>query len=63
MLWNCNRHISTQGRSASGVYVAKFKSEDDIIVSICKAEYQQKEDQTDEETEEESEKKSEQFEE
>ena len=39
------KEISIQGKQAGGVNVFKMKTEDDRIVSICKAEYQQQEEE------------------
>ncbi len=43
--------ISTQGRGAGGVNVVRLKTEDDSIVSICKTDYQETEEDTEENTE------------
>ncbi len=43
--------ISTQGRGAGGVNVVRLKTEDDSIVSICKTDYQETEEEAEEATE------------
>ena len=43
--------ISTQGRGAGGVNVVRLKTEDDSIVSICKTDYQETEEEAEEVTE------------
>ena len=43
--------ISTQGRGAGGVNVVRLKTEDDSIVSICKTDYQETEEEAEDSTE------------